>query len=728
MTNLRKSVLTLIAVLIASLAFSQFSRNQAIDLVLNTILSGETGTVNVYASYNVILDSEQIDKDDYISSLTCPYPSNWVFFVDDVPTAKWIHPCRYIFVNSSNGDYQVLNEQMYPVGLSTDYELISHIPVPQNNPADFTGQEFTDTEPPHENLYAVLITGYDTKEQWKDISTIYNTLINVYGYTKEHIYVHYRFGYSNATPYGNDLDGPLTPSNDIDYSAYHDVVHETFQYLSGDLTGNDDIPELQHGDQLFVWLGGHGNGDFNGASYVYLPGAPVTDEELASWSSGINCSQMVYYITPCLSGGFIDNLSDIATADCKNREVHAACDYDEYSVSEIWVTYDGTAPPNLNTVNFQENTLYWNSAARGYFPDFDQPWLNIEEYTVGEFPLENYVPNHPGNWDPDTDGDGYVTMGEAFEYSNWMDTWTPYGVFEPWDDDPDYVYNPPPPFYDIKFNEDILTLGGLSGAVGSTQSITGNFLISKNVTIKNTGNIVFSNSSEFYLQDGNSRIYVNGELNIGENVVLKGQDDTFLSLLRINTGGNLTFGTGTELNHMRFETTGYPLDYLEMNNITFTDFDINCQILSFDVIGCEFKIGWMQVHNCDGLFMDECTFDQSNLQLSGNIFTPELSIAVITDCNYTHTGTTLTSAVEISGMPKYGFSRNSIEGYETGIQIFDSGEGNMAGISENYIHNNSKDGIVVFGSHAYLRLNNIRDNGEDGISLNNNSYVRLSGI
>lgn len=460
MTNLRKSVLTVLAVLISSIAFSQFSRNQAIDLVMNTVLSGEAGTVNVHASYNVILDSEQIDKDDYISSLTCPYPSNWVFFVDDIPTAKWSHPCRYIFVNSSNGEYQILNEQMYPVGLATDYELISHIPIPPSNPQDLTGVPFSNTASPNDYLYAVLITGYDTKEQWKDICTIFNTLINVYGYKKENIFVHYKNGYSNQE-YGNDLDGPPL-TDDIDYSANHDDVHETFQYLSGELTGNPDIPKLESSDQLFVWLGGHGNGDFNGSSYVYIPGEVLTDEQLATWTSGIECAQMVFYITPCLSGGFMDDLSEITTADCKNREVHTACNYDEYSVSEVWVTYDGTAPPNVNNVNFQENTLYWNSAVRGYFPDFDQPWLNYEGYTVGEFPLENYIPNHPGNWDPDTDGDGNVTMGEAFEYSNYMDTWTPYGVFEPWASASYYVYNSPTPFYEIGFEEDLLKLNGLA--------------------------------------------------------------------------------------------------------------------------------------------------------------------------------------------------------------------------------------------------------------------------
>ena len=37
LTNLRKSVLTVIAVLISVIAFSQFTRNQAIELVMNDI-------------------------------------------------------------------------------------------------------------------------------------------------------------------------------------------------------------------------------------------------------------------------------------------------------------------------------------------------------------------------------------------------------------------------------------------------------------------------------------------------------------------------------------------------------------------------------------------------------------------------------------------------------------------------------------------------------------------
>ncbi len=77
--NLRKSVITIFAVLLSGIAFSQFSRQQAIDLVLNTILQGEIGTVNVHASFYTIPGTVPIEKDDYISSLYGPYTNNWVF-------------------------------------------------------------------------------------------------------------------------------------------------------------------------------------------------------------------------------------------------------------------------------------------------------------------------------------------------------------------------------------------------------------------------------------------------------------------------------------------------------------------------------------------------------------------------------------------------------------------------------------------------------------------------
>ena len=102
--------------------FAQFSRNDAIDLVLNTILTDDIGDVDVYASYNSIsTDVELIDND----SESNPYAESWVFFIDDSPFASWYHGCRLVFVSSSNGDYSIENVSIYPKQLSTDYEEVS---------------------------------------------------------------------------------------------------------------------------------------------------------------------------------------------------------------------------------------------------------------------------------------------------------------------------------------------------------------------------------------------------------------------------------------------------------------------------------------------------------------------------------------------------------------------------------------------------------------------------
>jgi len=732
MTNLRNSVLTVLAVLIASMAFPQFSRQQAIDLVLNTILSGETGTVNVHASYNVILDTEHIDKDDYISSLTCPYPSNWVFFVDDMPVAKWAHPCRYIFVNSSTGDYQVLNDKMYPSGLETDYELISHIPVPPSNPQDLTGTPFSNPAPPNDHLYAVLITSYDTKEQWKDICTIYNTLINVYGYKKENIFVHYKFGYSTVMEYGNDFDGGEA-SNDIDFSSYHNIVQETFQYLSGELTGNPDIPKLQPSDQLFVWAGGHGDGDGYGASHIFLLGGPMTDVELASWTSGIECAQMVFYITTCLSGGFIDNLSDVTNTECKHREVHAACDYNEFSTSEVWVTFDGTGTPNVNTVNFQENPFYWNAAIRGYFPDFDQPWLNYEGYTVGDFPLEDYIPNHPGNWDPDTNGDGNVTMGEAFEYSNWMDTWTPYGVYESWSGVPYHTYNPPPPFYEIGFEEDLLKLNGLAGLVTAPVTVQGNFVIGGTLTTDAFGfgeGVTFDYGSNIYMVNPQAKIVINqdSKIEVHDDVTFAGTSITnkienygkFFS-----PGNNITFTgidggqwKGLELHNSDAVSGGISLINANFDNCVISGDvgNFSVQYSDFENSGIHVSKGSVSIYNSD--------FNYSYIDISN---ADHSNYSVYIDGNQMEGDYIIKPAINITKYGNFTITGNHIFRYQDGIKIYYSGKSvGSHSIDNNELWYNNGTGILVYNSSADIQSNHSRYN-DYGVKLYDRSKVTLTG-
>jgi len=63
MTKLSKFTVLAIFCLLTASAFAQFSRNDAIDLVLNTILADDIGGVDVYASSNSFTtDIELIDN------------------------------------------------------------------------------------------------------------------------------------------------------------------------------------------------------------------------------------------------------------------------------------------------------------------------------------------------------------------------------------------------------------------------------------------------------------------------------------------------------------------------------------------------------------------------------------------------------------------------------------------------------------------------------------------
>ncbi len=99
MTKLRNLVLTVSFCLCAFHIQAQFTRQQAIDLVLTEVVDDDITEANVFAEYVVRSDNNPINL-HYSGQVSCPYNQNWVFFVDDLPLANWNHDCRYIFVNA----------------------------------------------------------------------------------------------------------------------------------------------------------------------------------------------------------------------------------------------------------------------------------------------------------------------------------------------------------------------------------------------------------------------------------------------------------------------------------------------------------------------------------------------------------------------------------------------------------------------------------------------------
>jgi hypothetical protein len=397
---------------LSSTGFSQFTRQQAINLVLNTILVADTGKINIYCAYNSKTNQQTIllDNGDHVA---CAFSENWVFFIDDDPTAFWAHPARFVFVNTQNGDYVINDHYMLPFELYTAYELISHIPWPENNQIpEYAGESLTKAEP-NEHLYAVLIGTTQQPTFWYDISMIYNTLIDVYGYTKENIYVHFWDG-TGGIWNSNDLDGPPT-TDDIDYTAYLERIDTTFKNLTGEWSNDPNIPELDPDDQLFVHIDGHGytyNLTIKG-SYLFLPNDQLLfDSTLARYLKDIKCSQIIVTMQQCYSGGFIDDLTDYENFNvkCKNRYIASASDYNETARSEIHIV--GVAP-GIPVYVYGEFDFYLFSALRVWYTDIKksdgiQPWLT--SYPLGQFPFDSILTlsDHPDDFIPDFNDDEMI--------------------------------------------------------------------------------------------------------------------------------------------------------------------------------------------------------------------------------------------------------------------------------------------------------------------------------
>ncbi len=729
-----------------SLTYSQFSKQQAIDTVINYVIVADTGLVNVFVSNNTYSSSEILLLEHY-DSITFGFTESWVFFVDDLPLANWHHPCRYIAVSAASGEYEIIPQSIYPFELETDFELIHQLdfkPYINISPLEGTATgKIQNSAEPNPNLFAVLITGAnDTKEFWNDISNIYCTLTQVYGYKKENIFVHY-VNEETGTQNGQDLDGDEIQSDDIDYCSRLDTLKRTFLNLGG-IAGplyDPTIPELNPEDQLFVFINGHGGvySSTNNSSYLSIVGTgwnnKLYDTTFANWLQYINCAQMIFVMEPCYSGGFIDDITDYENyqVQCENREIHTACEF-EPSMPEVWVTLEDSVTPTLTTVKFGEFVFYWTAAVRGYYPDFDEPWNVYLNFPTGTFPLESFFPdslNHPGDYDPDINGDGIIQMGEAFLYADSLDSWSPYGFYGPHEVAPDFEEHPDKEKV-IDFQEDLLSLYGLSGEIMSNQSVQGNFAIGGPLTLSQNATLLLkSNTNLYFINDyvtiDDEAVAVRFTIPSNHNLIF--QNDVSVYGLgnpnSIDVYGDIEFG-----HNNRFLS----LSGNYWKGINFMNEDANVLIEDATFVKCGIA-GFLKYLNLDSLdfsygFID---IEKANVDLKNSdfyfsnfkaLYGGSTSYINIKNSTFNHS---LTDAVYIDSYYSYEVDNCSISHCLSGIRVFNSGGSLTADISNNEINNNNKDGVLIYNSYASFIVNNINNNNGDGISLYDYSYISLFG-
>jgi hypothetical protein len=223
---------------------------------------------------------------------------------------------------------------------------------------------------PIRNRYAVLISGGWTPAKaylryWNDMKYMYSILINRYGYDPKNIITIYKDGVAE------DTDMP------VNYSATLTNVQTVFTNLATKITSND---------YLFLFTNNHGGttADTNGdepettnkmdETLCLYYSSEVTDDQLANMLSAITCYRMIIFMKQCYSGGFIHDLS------ATNRVIMTACTQTETS---------------------------WSADTEGSYGEFSYHFMKAVNHETTT---------------ADADGNGWISMVEAFNYAGMMDS------------------------------------------------------------------------------------------------------------------------------------------------------------------------------------------------------------------------------------------------------------------------------------------------------------------
>ena len=370
--------------------------DEALTVLKTQIAPADFEQKMVFKAKSMSSKSETIG--DWRGDLTMAPTEGWFFFVDDNPGANWEHPCRYAFVTKTG-------EIHWTPSMSPPYDMDAFEPVPTEISRQITSAENRrptrtifnpQTDPYTGEKYALLVSGgylssSNHVRYWNDLSNIYCTLVDIYGFEDDHIFVLCSDGLDPAPDQSNgqnsdpDLDGDN--DDDIIGPALLPWVEAVMDSIAGLLTEED----------LFLYFQtDHGSSNTGWSVYANLWNQQeLQDEHFAEMLEAFPLCEQSYCFEQCFSGGFMD---DIMWGGINKRDFNSACTAFQYS----WAM-----PPNYE---YDEFVFDWTAALRGE-----------DAYGV---PV-----------DADYTGDGYISMQEAFIYAKRNDVCN---------EEPQYASNPNP--------------------------------------------------------------------------------------------------------------------------------------------------------------------------------------------------------------------------------------------------------------------------------------------
>lgn len=199
----------------------------------------------------------------------------------------------------------------------------------------------------------------------KDLREMYRALVDKNGYAKSNIFVLYADGSAH------DLDGD--GNSEIHAACTLTELKNLFQTTLPPLVSNKDL--------LFIFSTNHGGAiDVSTQrARLWLWRESIADSEFAALVNNLTFRYLVVCMEQCYSGGFVDDLAG------SNRVIATACRHDEVS----WAC-DSEG-------DYDEFCYHWTAAVRGQKPGGQSV-------------------------SADMDGDGYVSLRDAFVYAESNDS------------------------------------------------------------------------------------------------------------------------------------------------------------------------------------------------------------------------------------------------------------------------------------------------------------------
>jgi len=475
----------------AFLCKAQITKDQAIEIVFQSIIGNQTDSVNVYMESNEQTSSFYVlSPYDSIKTL---FSSYWLFFIDLKPQYGWSHPCEYVFINSENGDNSIVLKRLPPVNWATLEDVSVPIPLIVS-PPNFDNQSTHLPYPsPNHSLYALMFTGGELGTGdaafWDAFSHMYCGL-REHGFPKENIYVLSHNGTANS-----NLNNP---SMDLDNDGSADILSEPCTVRNLDNIMGQIQSRMSFGDLLFVFVATHGDTsttDTSTAYFLLYNQDTLSNHHFAEHLQSIHCSQMILNLWACYSGRFTYLLNNMVNSA---KKTILTCSGKKFVVRDN---------PNLNQTGMDTYNYLSCTALRGWHPDVldalhRHPWAVT--YRVGNMPqniFDNIIPEPPNAIDTNFDsipyGGNYNGIQEINEVVNYMKAYDHH-----FDSLGSKIYNcgfhkgnaSQPP-------EDLLSLYGITGKVQYTQTVEGNFLIGGKLSVEPGKTLTLDTNATFYVFD-----------------------------------------------------------------------------------------------------------------------------------------------------------------------------------------------------------------------------------